>query len=878
MSKTLRTVAVIAGAVALVATGVGAFAAAGSALATTAGSVATYASLAAGVASVGAQLLTKPPPARGSVSNVTIQVDPPTPYPMGRTYFGGMMRHDVGYGGKVKKVKNPYRGMVIAYGGGGPVQSITPYIDYQPVPSWYSGYLSTDTQLGATPEASALSPYWSGMPDWGAASKLSGLAAILWSFKFDKDGKRFGSGIPPTGALIEGVKVYDPRLDSTFPGGTGTQRIDDETTWTYSRNPALHAIAYAYGRYQNGKKVFGVGLPASGIDIARMAAWANVCDANAWNVDGVIFEPADRWNNLKDIMAAGGAEPVFANGVLTCRYRAPMVPLDTIGPEDLADGDIAVTAMQSWRDRINGIVPKFRSEAHNFEYVSTELVSVPSYVTEDGEEKVEERQYNLVSDADQAAQLATYALVDARELGPIEVTLKPQWRGYVPGECLHIALPDEGLDHDVIILSRKVDPATMTVSLILVTEDQAKHAFALGQTGAPPPTPSLTSAEDRDTASVLNGAVQTYRWPEVPPANPPYGSIYFNAENEPFRFENTELTFNEEAWTFNGDPFLIPGWVSVRDPTIAEIVESLQTIDDDGVLTIDEKIRIAIPENSRLEAIYQGVLQAATAQGLSITAATAARADWIALRDSLSPAWNDTTQPTPIARSDWDAVLDAYRSALELAKAAISGTNAITVIPPAAQEIEVNEDNEPATGVYPRNLVPTVKRGAVDIRDDDDVSYSRVLGGDIVATVNDTDGDADKGTITVTDGVEGYIDLTVTVAGVDYGPYRINFTPKIALFVENANGTAVGTRIGSRIYWRQWGSVDAEENSTGTVTFPVPYTNAASISVRTGGAGSGGTNDQDNYPTYTSTPTVTGFSWRNPDDTPALLGWSADGY
>jgi hypothetical protein len=457
--------------------------------------------------SIGAQLTVKKPGARGSVNNVLIQVDPPQPYLMGRTFIGGVLRHDVAYGGSVGKVKNPYRGSVLVYSGAGPVEQLeSVQTDFTPVGAWYNGYLYTDSQVGTLPEPARLQPQWANMPNWTASHRLSGQAAILWSFKFDKDGKRFASGLPPFGAIWKGVKVYDPRLDSTYPGGAGPQRINNEATWAWSENPALHAIAYAYGRRQNGKKVLGIGLPASGIDLARYVAWANVCDANGWKIGGVIYEPGDRWANLKDIMAAGAGEPVFAGGVLSVRFRAPMVALETITEDDLADDDMSVTAMQSYRNRLNGIVPKFRSEAHNWEYVSAETVSVPAYVTEDGEEKIEERQFNLVQDGDQAAQLAAYELVDGRELGPIVLPLKPQWRRYRPGECLHLTLPSLDLDTDAIILSRDIDPGTMKVTLTLVGETPAKHAFALGQTALAPPTPALGNAQARDETAVTNSA------------------------------------------------------------------------------------------------------------------------------------------------------------------------------------------------------------------------------------------------------------------------------------------------------------------------------------------------------------------------------------
>lgn len=512
MSKTLRTVAIVAGAVALAATGIGlvlgptAAAAAGSAgigtLSLT--TLATYASVVGAVASIGASLTAKKPPARGSVTDVTIQVDAPQPYMMGRTYSAGVLRHDVGYGPEIDKVKNPYLGKVVVYSGGGPIQEIeSRQFDYQPLSfdsGWYFGFIGAPGQLGETPQPAAMVPPFAGMPGWGPDYKLNGEAAVLWNFRFDKKAKRYASGIPPYGIVARGVKVYDPRLDSTYPGGSGSHRITDETTWAYSENPALHAIAYIYGRHQNGKRTFGVGMPIEGIDMAGFVTLANVCDANGWVIGGSIFEPHDRWENLKDILAAGGAEPIFAGGKITCRYRAPRVAMETIFEADLGDADMEITTAQSYRDRLNGVVPKYRSEEHNWQYVSTETVSVPEYVAEDGEEKVVERQFNLVQEPNQAAQLAAYELVDGREMGPIVLTLKPYWRRYMPGDCLHLYLPSMEIDHDAIILTREFNPATFTVTLTLVTETPGKHAFALGQTGTPPPTPTLTSPEDRDDA------------------------------------------------------------------------------------------------------------------------------------------------------------------------------------------------------------------------------------------------------------------------------------------------------------------------------------------------------------------------------------------
>lgn len=505
-------------------------------------------------ASVAQQLTAKPPPVRGSVSQISILADAPQPYVMGEGYFAGVLRHDTAYGPTLDKVPNPYRFWAVVYSGGGPVESISPRVDYAAIGSWYNGFLYTDTQLGACPEAGALSPQWSGAPGWGTAYKLSGQAAIGWSFKFDKKGKRFASGIPLTGAYGQWVKVYDPRKDDTQPGGIGSHRLGDESTYEWSENPALHAGTYAYGRYQNGKRTMGMGLPADGIDWAVISSWSNVCEANGWTIFGVVYEGAGnqdserRWGNLKDICLAGGAEPV-PGGKLSFRYSAPVVALDTITEDDLTEDVASVTAMQSFRNRINTAVPKFRSPNHNWEIIDAEPVVNATFLAEDGEEKRETWPFNFVKEVDQAAQLAAYRIWDSRELAPITLPCKPRLRHYRPGECLHLDLPELGLDTDAIVLRRQIDPVTMKVTLELIGETPGKHAYCLGQTGVSPPTPAIgQTAEERDEVS---DAANTA----------PRSALHIRSRSTAYPLGSTVDTISVSEFTatlINGDIIVLP--------------------------------------------------------------------------------------------------------------------------------------------------------------------------------------------------------------------------------------------------------------------------------------------------------------------------------
>lgn len=492
----------------------------------------------AAIMSIGAQITAKKPSAQGSSTSITIGANMPSQMILGESYSGGSRVHLTAYGTE-NDVPNAYLWAVDVYGVGGPYDAlVATYGDFTAISfdgdGKAIGHYSNDTlyrdyQLGETPESSALTPHWSGAPDWGSGYKLSGKAAIGYNARFPKDGKRFGSGFFQTGAVWRGIKLYDPRLDTTYPGGAGSQRWASpsdtaafsaaKATWTYSRNPGLHGLRYALSTWERDEtdtdaeyqKVFGIGLDFADIIVADFIELANVCDDNGWTCNGVIQEPGDKWANLKSILQAGGAEPCFKGGKLGVRINAPRVALDTITRDDLADGELSIPGMLSYRDRLNTIIPKYRSPDHKWEYVATqEAIQVTDYVTQDGEEKSEERQYNLVTDPVQAAQLAAYDLVSGREAGPIELPLQPRLRRYGPGDLLTIDLPEAGLSGDYLILQRSVDPATMIVNMTFVSEDPDKHEYALSQTGTMPPAITIEGPEAADDVTgTINDTTST---------------------------------------------------------------------------------------------------------------------------------------------------------------------------------------------------------------------------------------------------------------------------------------------------------------------------------------------------------------------------------
>lgn len=502
--------------------------------------------IAASVAlNIGSGLLQKKPPVLGSPNDIRIGSNNPTPCILGRTYTGATMVHDVGYGPTSGGIPNPYRSMVFV-GSVGPIEQFESFqVEHAPVAfsggnavGYYHNFMYLATKLGATPDTALAGPFGA-ITGWGASHKLSGKASWLVTLKDDREGKTYSSGVPRLGAIIKGPKVYDPRQDGTYPGGSGPCRALQEATYVggaAAQNPACHGLTYALGRWQNGKKVFGVGLAVDSIDWPAWVEFANICDANGWAIGGRIEEPGSRWDNLKRICEAGGGKPAWVGGKLTVIFPRPRVALDTIEADDLAEGEGSILDIRGWKDRQNILVPKIRLETHKWEPVQLDPVRVEAFIAADGEEKKQEFPIELVQDKDQAAELAGYELWNRRERGPIVLNCKVRMIEFKVGDALALGtalieeldpegmLGLEGMAYPII--GRRLDPATATVELTLETDTAAKHVAVLGSAGGAPPAPAIMTGEEMDAAAAAQrGAWKVLSRDVTWPFTPGDGSI-----------------------------------------------------------------------------------------------------------------------------------------------------------------------------------------------------------------------------------------------------------------------------------------------------------------------------------------------------------------
>lgn len=384
----------------------------------------------------------------------------------------------------------------------------------------YAGEMYLGRQRGRQPEPSYLpSPsglkHGAAMPRWGASYKLSGKAAYMYTLAENSKRSAFRGKVPTGIHYIEGLYCYDPRFDSSYPGGTGPCRIDDPTTWVYSTNAYIHALNWNIGRWEGeargftpkrygvpyaSMKVGGIGATPEGIDFSGYVEAANVFDENAWASSAWPDAAQSKAAVLDSFLQAGGGIYAERQGKISCLHRAaPRTSVVTITADDTA-GTIEYDTTTSLLERINTIRPEYWSEAHGWQMVATDEVTSDVWREEDGQGVAVTRSkglaYNYVPQSKQARELAALQIAHTRE-GIRGTAPLRHYLDLEVGDCFTFEVPEAVLNgQKCIVLNVDPDLENDIINVTFASESDGKYAFAFGQADRPPPAPAPQPADN----------------------------------------------------------------------------------------------------------------------------------------------------------------------------------------------------------------------------------------------------------------------------------------------------------------------------------------------------------------------------------------------
>jgi len=579
MGKALKTVGAVIGAAALIATGAGAILMPGMAGTTTlfGVSVGTLNTVSAGLMAVGGMLDKPESMGSGTPDEWNSNPDQPTPFAFGRVGCSGKIVHRDEYG-----KDNKLQGVVSVYSGAGPIKSFVSYkVNDLPVSFTSNGGTATGKynrqmwrswRLGEQPDTALSLPTGldegAVMPAWGAAYKLSGKACELLTVQQDSKFSVYPMGLPTPKAVIEGIYGYDPRYDSTYPGGFGDCRLGVRSTYRWINNPIIAGLNWALGMVENGHVVGGIGASPQGIDMPAFVEAANVSDANGWTVSAWPDTSEDVSKVLKQFLQAGGASYARHAGKISCVSRGAAKPSivrvtgrDTCGPIELDTG-------ASLYNRINTITPSFMSEAHGWKHVPADPVTFEALRTEDGGKRGDQITYRFADNVRQAGQLAAYDILDAREPFSGTIPFKPHLRRLKRGDCFDLDEPGFLLDGvKCIVLGRSYNSQTGEVRVAFRSETDGKHPLALGKTTTMPEYPVLTPADP-----TLVSAPLPDDWVLIPKL-PNETGVQVPIIDIVGEVSNSTATAVHFEWTYDNNGVPSADWISagIWPPTVKSI-------------------------------------------------------------------------------------------------------------------------------------------------------------------------------------------------------------------------------------------------------------------------------------------------------------------
>jgi hypothetical protein len=270
--------------------------------------------------------------------------------------------------------------------------------------------------------------------------RFAGIACAVVDVLYDPD--IFPQGRPNVTALMRGARCYDPRLDGTQAGGSGSHRIADPATWAWSDNSALCTLRYALWPH-------GLDLAAADLRISDWQAAANTCDIStdftlrpAGGSPTVVTLPRYRCHHairsdaepatvLDDLLETMAGRQGWAGGVWRVRAGALATPVATLDEgwvmqvvdESGQPGNepwvrlAAGTARESACNRVAG---KCIDSAQRYQLLPFPSVSDPVLIAAQGE-YLREVEYPGVSHIAHAQHLASI------EIRQAQASLTGQW-------------------------------------------------------------------------------------------------------------------------------------------------------------------------------------------------------------------------------------------------------------------------------------------------------------------------------------------------------------------------------------------------------------------------------------------------------------------
>ena len=332
-------------------------------------------------------------------------------------------------------------GGAVGSGDFGPVRS-------QTVCAIYKHYgTSTQTSNSALVAASS---------DWSTSHRLRGYAYAVTEFVlWDRTQTLWEAGDPTNVKfLVQGKKVYDPRLDSTQTFGSGSHRVATPATWEYSDCPPLCLADYLM---DSKFSPLANGISPDRIDWEAVADAADICDTlvfippaaspqnteKRYTCNGVIYGADTPEENVKRLLSSFNGTLAFTSGMYVIDASTYEAPADSLSEDDVI-GAIAISSALDSDERVNTLKAIYTDRDKQYE--ATETAAIELYKTErdNGEELIKSIELPLTNSWFMAQRICLLRLQEANEELTVTVPCNLKAARLVPGQRVNFTLTERG--------------------------------------------------------------------------------------------------------------------------------------------------------------------------------------------------------------------------------------------------------------------------------------------------------------------------------------------------------------------------------------------------------------------------------------------------
>ncbi len=311
---------------------------------------------------------------------------------------------------------------------------------------------------------------------------------FLW-----RDSPQIWNGRPDVKFVVKGIKLYDPRKDSTA-GGSGAHRYSNQATWEWSENPVVMVYNILRGIPMLGGNTYGGGYGASDLPYTTWAAAMNACDVPISGRKTYIAGYEVRIGTpdiggdapldvIDELLKACSAEIADVGGTIYIRVGGPAMPVKYITDDDILRSQPQdLDPFPPLENTYNGVHATYPDP----DQLWTAREAPPRYDTtaqaEDGGQiLIGDLTLPAAPNKTQVQQLMQGWLKDARRMRVHNIPLPPEGDLINPLEVIDWTSTRNGYTgKDFEIAQKVLDPRTLCTTFSIREKDSGDYGWVVG--------------------------------------------------------------------------------------------------------------------------------------------------------------------------------------------------------------------------------------------------------------------------------------------------------------------------------------------------------------------------------------------------------------